>query len=184
MKRYLGLPKGKVRIVPYHSAWRQLFEKEKKKIDKTFGQRVEGIEHIGSTAIPGMPAKPVIHILVAIKKLSDAPQFTLLLKKIGYVHRELPFKSGRVFFAKGPENRRTFHLSLVAANSAEWRDSLLFCEYLLTHKDAALEYANLKISLAKKFANDRNAYTAAKQTFIRNIIREAKRKSPRHRSAW
>lgn len=168
-----GLKKGTVKLVPYNPEWQKLYEAEKEVIQTELKDKIIAIEHIGSTAIPDMPAKPIIHILVAIQSLADSKTFFTALEKIGYQHRELPFKSERVFFVKGPEENRQFHLSLVEHNSNEWKDSILFCEYLRSHKDVAQEYADLKVSLAKKYENDRDSYTAAKQKFIRSIIDKA-----------
>ena len=172
----LGLKKGTVRLVPFNPEWQKLFELEKQIILSRLGNKVVAIEHIGSTTIPDMPPKPVVHILVAIDSLAKIKEFFLLLEKVGYVHRELPFKAERIFFVKGPEENRRFHLSLVEHQSAEWTNSILFCEYLRNHKDVAKEYADLKMSLAEKYPNDRDSYTAAKQDFFKAIIQKAQKK--------
>ncbi len=172
-KSKLGLKQGTVKLVRYNPEWEILYKAEEKIVLATIDRYIFDIAHIGSTSIPGMYAKPIIHILVAVKSLSEAKQITPLLSSIGYGYSPLPFKAERIFFVKGPKEKRLFHLSLVEKDSPEWVDSILFCEYLRTHKEDAKKYSKLKLALAKKYKNDRNSYTAEKQKFIKDIIEKA-----------
>jgi GrpB-like predicted nucleotidyltransferase (UPF0157 family) len=170
----LGVPRGTVILKDYDPEWRDLFEQEKELLEKTFGTRILAIEHIGSTAIPGIPAKPIIDINVAVSSLDDIDDFIVGLQKLGYEYipeRRFP---DRQFFPKGPAELRTHHLNLVELDSETgWRNELLFRDYLRSHEDARSKYADVKRKLAALYANDRDEYTEQKGEFIMGIIKEA-----------
>jgi GrpB-like predicted nucleotidyltransferase (UPF0157 family) len=171
----LGLKRGTVKLVnSCHDEWAQLFEIEKHLLFETFGNRIIAIEHVGSTAIPEVPAKPLIDMDVAVSSLSDEyiEEFVAPLEKLGY-HYMHKFPD-RHFFAKGPEEQRTHHLNLVELNNGEWRNTLLFRDYMRRNKHAREEYAALKKKLAEQFSEDRASYTKAKEEFIQKIIKFAK----------
>ena len=169
----LGLKRGTVKLASKHDKWKQLFEEEKKILLETFGHLIIDIEHVGSTAIPGVPAKPLIDMNIAISSLNDEyiKKFVAPLKKIGY-HYMHKFPERR-FFAKGPETKRTHHLNLVELNSNQWRNSIIFRNYMRRNKPARDEYAALKKKLAKQFPEDRTSYTKEKEKFIEKIIKQA-----------
>ena len=132
------------------------------------------IQHVGSTAIPNIPAKPIIDISVGIMSLKKAKTVIKSLKALGYEYRENGSIRGKhLFFAKGSEERRTHYLHLIKYNGEIWKNDLLFCDYLCKHKEMAVKYANLKTELANKFSTDRGAYTNAKSKFIRTVIKMA-----------
>ena len=171
----LGLKRGTVKLVnSCHDEWARLFEIEKQLLLKTFGNRIIAIEHVGSTAIPGVPAKPLIDMNVAVSSLSDEyiEEGVAPLENLGY-HYMHKFPD-RHFFAKGSEERRTHHLNLVEPDSDEWRNSILFRDYMRRNKRACEEYAALKEKLAERFSEDRASYTKAKEEFIQKIIELAK----------
>jgi GrpB-like predicted nucleotidyltransferase (UPF0157 family) len=171
----LGLKRGIVKIVPYNSSWPKEFEKEKQLLLKTFGNRIIAIEHIGSTAIPGTPSKPIIDINVAIQSLGLAKDFIKPLQKLGYQYIPERWFEDRYFFPKGSEDYRTHYLNLVEITSDNaWKNMLLFRDYLITHSDIRDAYAKIKIELAARNANNREAYTEAKSKFVRNVINKAK----------
>jgi GrpB-like predicted nucleotidyltransferase (UPF0157 family) len=175
----LGLKRGTVKLSQHHDEWARLFEKEKQLLLKTFGDHIITIEHVGSTAIPGVPAKPLIDINIAISSLDDAAieEFVETLQKLDYSYmHKFP---NRRFFTKGPEKNRTHHLNLVKAGSeVGWNDHLLFRDYLRRNKTTRDEYAALKTKLAQKFADDRASYTKEKERFIQKIIKQAKSNTP------
>lgn len=168
--------------MPHNKKWVELFEKEKKLLQKTFGDIIIAIEHIGSTAIPGIPAKPIIDMNIGVKSLRTALLMKKKFKEVGYEHR--PFNPGRTpgelkyqeLYAKGPESKRTHYAHVTVYNSNDWNRDLLFRDYLRKHRGQANQYANLKKKLEEKFANDRYHYTKAKVNFIRDIIKRAERK--------
>ncbi|MBU1178210.1 GrpB family protein [Patescibacteria group bacterium] len=171
----LGLKRGTVKLASAHDEWALVFAEEKKLLADTFKDRMVAIEHVGSTAIPGVPAKPIIDIRMAVSPLDDSiiEGFIEPLRGLGYSYRhKFP---DRYFFAKGPEENRTHHLSIVLAGSESgWQDSILFRDYLRKNKLAREEYTALKEKLAEQFAEDRAAYTEAKKEFITKIIKLSK----------
>ena len=170
----LGLKRGTVKLASAHDEWARLFEKEKALLLETFGDRIIAIEHVGSTSIPGVPAKPLIDMNVVVSSLDDEyiAGFVVPLEKLGY-HYMHKFTERR-FFAKGPEAQRTHHLNLVELDSDEWRNSILFRDYMRRNKLACEEYAALKEKLAGQYAEDRASYTKEKEVFIQKIIELAK----------
>jgi GrpB-like predicted nucleotidyltransferase (UPF0157 family) len=163
-------------VVPCDDAWPSLFEEERALIERTIGPWLEGIEHVGSTAVPGLAAKPVIDILVGVKSLDDSPILVERLVRIGYEYvpefeRVLPF---RRYFRKMREGRRTPQIHLVKRSNTEWWDRhLLFRDYLRADPEIAGEYARLKYDLSDRFGEDREAYTDAMGHFISEIVRRA-----------
>ena len=163
-------------VVPYDEAWPSLFEEERNCIERAIGPWVEGIEHIGSTAVPGLAAKPVIDIMVGVKSLDDTPSLVEGLEAIGYEYvpefeRQMP---ERRYFRKLHRGRRTHQIHLVErSDAAFWDRHVLFRDYLRRHPGVAEEYALLKHELSGRFREDRTAYTEAKTAFIREVVRRA-----------
>jgi GrpB-like predicted nucleotidyltransferase (UPF0157 family) len=166
-----------VKVVDYDSNWPLLFEREKAKILGAIAKNVVAIEHVGSTAVPGLGAKPIIDIMVGICHLSDAQDCTGPLETIGYEYvpeyeNSIP---ERRYFRKGPPNvpNKHYHLHMVEYGGDFWRRHLLFRDYLLVHPYAAEEYYRLKKELAAKYRFNREAYTEAKTLFIESIVAKA-----------
>lgn len=166
-----------VRIVDYDSRWPVIYEKEKNRILRVVSSRVVAIEHVGSTAVHGLAAKPIVDIMAGVRRLSGAEECIGPLRSIGYEYvpeyeRELP---DRRYFRKGPEavRNRHFHLHMVEQGGNFWKQHLLFRDYLRCHRGVARQYCRLKRELARKFASDREAYTEAKTAFIESVLAEA-----------
>ena len=163
-------------VVPYDEAWPSLFEEERARIERAIGPWAEEIEHVGSTAVPGLAAKPIIDIMVGVKSLENSPILVERLVSIGYEYvpefvQVLPF---RRYFRKMREGRRTHQVHLVERSNTEWWDRhLLFRDYLRVHPEVAEEYARLKYELSNRFGEDREAYTDAKTEFISEVVRRA-----------
>lgn len=160
-------------LVEYDPEWKNLYNSEKQIIEGAIGvNKIIRIEHIGSTAIPGLCAKPTIDILVEIKDETDTGLFIENLKKIGYHFIPKPENPPpHMMFAKGySENGftgQTFHIHL--RYMGEW-DELQFRDYLIRNPESAHEYAELKRILSIVFINDREAYTNNKTDFIKKIL--------------
>lgn len=170
----IGLKRGTVSLVEHTSDWVKEFDIEKKLLLNTFKEKILAIEHIGSTAIAGIPAKPIIDINVAIESLDDIDDFISKLQELGYEYIPERKYADRQFFPKGPSERRTHHLNLVELDSpTAWRNQLLFRDYLRSHKDEREAYAELKRSLANKYADNREEYTERKSNFVLKIIEKA-----------
>lgn len=175
-----------VAIADYDRRWPEMYEAEKARILEAAGQWLVDIQHVGSTSVPGLAAKPIIDIMPGIRSLADAPRIIEPMSRLGYEYipeyeDQLP---ERRYFRKpaGPEfvNRRNFHVHVVETTSDFWHRHLAFRDYLRTHPEAAAEYAALKRRLAAEFRSDREGYTEAKSDFITRIERLAMgREAPR-----
>ncbi|MDO8559126.1 MAG: GrpB family protein [bacterium] len=172
----LGLKQKTVKLFPYNPEWAKIFKEEKMVLRSVLGRDAIDIQHFGSTAIPGLPAKPIIDILIAVPNLKVAGKFKRILKKLGYEYKGDAGVSGRLFFAKGSKTKTTHHLHFVRINSPSWKDNLLFRNYLQKHKKVARKYADLKRELAKKFPTDRGSYSSGKEKFIESVIKNIKHK--------
>jgi GrpB-like predicted nucleotidyltransferase (UPF0157 family) len=165
-----------VEIVAYDSNWPRLFAKEKKLILDALGPIGVRVEHIGSTAVPGLGAKPIIDMLAGVIHLEQAKVCIAPLKLIGYAYEpELEAQvPERRFFNKGasPEDQH-YHLHLVEVTSDFWRRHLLFRNYLRAHAAVAEEYERLKKRLAAEYGRNREGYTEAKTPFIESIVARA-----------
>lgn len=171
MKESIGLKRGTVKVVGYSPNWPKEFEAEKQKLIDTFGDKILAIEHIGSTSIPGLAAKPIIDMVAAVKSFDDLPEFVNGLQKLGYEYMPERMFDNRKFFPKGSQENRTHHLNLVLQNDPEqWTKPIAFRDYLRTHETERDEYAKIKTNLAKQYANDRAAYTRLKDNFFQSII--------------
>jgi len=170
-KNKLGLEQGTVRLVRYSSAWRILFDKERANLSGAAGDLFLAIEHIGSTAIPDMEAKPIIDIAATIRTLDDVEKCVKALSSAGYEYKGEYGLPDRHFFVKG--NPHTHYLHVVQEKSDHWRAWLTFRDYLRRNKQAFDEYAALKRDLAIRHSSDRTAYTKAKTEFIAAILKRA-----------
>lgn len=175
----LGLPGGSLELVPYHDEWPCLFEREKRRLQEVVGQHVLEVQHIGSTAIPGMIAKPILDIGVAVADFEEARVCAEPIEALGYTYRGEHGIPQRHYFVKG--DPRTHHIHMVEIHHPGWESSRLFRDYLIEHPEAAEEYASLKRRLAEVHANDRHAYGEGKGPFIERIVQMARTERPRDR---
>jgi len=169
----LGLARGTVRLAQYSSEWTDLFDLEAALLRSVMGAAARNIEHIGSTAIVGMPSKPIIDLVVVVNALAEARAWIPTLATLGYEYRDNNIVPDRLFFAKGPHTQRTHHLSLTESTSQFYKEKLLFRDYLRAHRTAFNEYFTLKEDLAAHHPNDREAYTSGKRDFVERILRLA-----------
>ena len=167
----LGLPKGIVKLEPHTEKWRRLFAEEAARLREVTGDYVLAIEHIGSTSIGGIAAKPIIDIAVGVEKIADGARCVRPLENNGYEYRGEHGIAGRFYFVKGEP--RSHHLHLVETGSDFWRSHLLFRDYLRENQTIAEEYGNLKKELAQKHAENREAYQHGKTVFIENVLKIA-----------
>jgi GrpB-like predicted nucleotidyltransferase (UPF0157 family)/predicted kinase len=157
-----------VALVPYDPAWPQMFEEEKKFIEAALGDRVTEIHHIGSTAIPGLAAKPVIDIMLVVRGLNEAVDCIGPLSDLGYAFIDYPQNTDRRFFRKGVP--RTHHAHIVAQGNAELAHHLAFRAALRADPQLRDEYAALKYQLAERHRNDRAQYSDSKTKFVRRVL--------------
>lgn len=170
----IGLKRGTVKVVDYNPNWAQEFEAEKQRLIDTFGDKIVAVEHIGSTSILGLAAKPIIDIVAAVKSFDDLPEFIDGLQKLGYEYMSDRMFDNRKFFPKCSQENRTHHLNLVLQNDPEqWMKPIAFRDYLRAHSKEREAYAKIKIALAQEYANDRATYTKLKDNFFQLIIDKA-----------
>jgi GrpB-like predicted nucleotidyltransferase (UPF0157 family) len=165
-----------VALCEYSSAWPDQFNRARDAIQVAVQVENTVIEHIGSTAIPGLAAKPVVDIMLGLPSLDDpVGPIQEPLGNIGYLWMEayLERLPNRLFFYReNSDGQRTEHLHVVVYEGPEWKRHLLFRDYLRAHPDVAGEYERLKRDLAPKFA-DTTRYSDAKTPWIRAIERRA-----------
>jgi GrpB-like predicted nucleotidyltransferase (UPF0157 family) len=169
-----------VHIVPYDREWPSRFEAERQLLLEAIGPWLAAgsIEHIGSTAIPGLDAKPVIDIMAGVESLDGSRAALAVLERYQYCYA--PYRTEVMhWLCKPSPAQRTHHLHLVPLGSALWIEQLAFRDYLRAHTDVALDYAELKRRLADAHPLDREAYTTAKAPFVQRVIRDALRLRPR-----
>jgi GrpB-like predicted nucleotidyltransferase (UPF0157 family) len=169
----LGIKYGVVDIIPYQSLWAQQFECERKLLLPVLGTEVIRIEHVGSTAISGLDAKPTLDMLAGLKELKSAEWYAASLRDVGYEFRPRHPVPGRLHFAKIQDGLRTHNLSLTVYGSDFWEAHLLFRDYLRSHPEAAQAYQALKHRLAEKYPGDTVQYTAGKDEFIAETLKAA-----------
>jgi GrpB-like predicted nucleotidyltransferase (UPF0157 family) len=161
-----------IEVLPYDTNWPKIFLKETKRLQKIFSANFITAQHIGSTAIPGLAAKPTIDILLAVKDIDLVDQCNQAMEKIGYEAWGEYGISGRRFFVKG-ENKRTHHVHAFQTGNAEIARHIYFRDYLILHPLEAKAYEKLKITLAGQFANDRRGYVENKKDFVETIQKKA-----------
>ena len=169
----------RVEIAEYDPKWAMLYRNEKGKIEAAIGHVAVAVEHIGSTAVPSLGAKPVIDIMVAVRRLSDANKCVEPLRSIGYEYQpeHEDTMPERRFFRKGePPREQHYHLHMVEEGSEFWKQHLAFRDYLRTHPEKARQYHELKEKLASEYGSDREGYTKAKTQFIESVVNEAMRR--------
>lgn len=170
----LGLSNKKVSLLPDDKFWREEFKKEKKIIQDKINDKVI-IEHIGSTAIPDIPAKPIIDIGIGINESMDIEGIVKSLEEVGYIYKGDNGISGRHYFVKGKPENRKYHIHMFEANHPDWKNHLLFRDYLITNDELARDYGELKLKNWKLHIGDREGYTDSKNSFIQKVLKEAKR---------
>jgi GrpB-like predicted nucleotidyltransferase (UPF0157 family) len=167
-----------IEIVDYDPSWPALFAEEAARLGVVLDPGlVVGLEHFGSTAVPGLAAKPIIDILIAVRSL-DAARATCIkpILGLGYVFWEDNPKQDRMFFVKGMPpygERRTHHVHITEPSGEQWGQRL-FLSYLRSHPDEARRYEALKRALAAQYRTDRDGYTEAKADYINAVLAKAR----------
>ena len=161
-----------IKLSKYDPNWKTLFELEKERLLPVVRKYLAGtIEHVGSTAIPSMLAKPTVDIMVGVQSLESSKSLIKLLSDYGYCY--YPYKTEVMhWFCKPSPLFRIYHLHLIPFQSQLWFERIKFRDFLIKHKTAAIEYAHLKQELTNQYRNDREAYTQKKTSFIRGILKQ------------
>lgn len=165
-----------VRIVDYNAHWPQRFEEERARILEAIGELVAAVEHIGSTSVPGLAAKPTIDMMVALRDLGDVARTREPLEAIGYSYKyveDFGPPGWHYFSRRDLSIDLGYHIHVTEVGSDFWREHLAFRDYLRARPEAAEQYAAIKRGLAGVHGSDRIGYCRSKTEFIRAVVREA-----------
>lgn len=162
-------------IAPYDTAWPTRFAAEAQRIRASFGAEAERIEHVGSTSVPGLAAKPVIDIQVSVPSLARRDVHFQRLRELGYTHFALGGFDLVYPFFKRPESwPSTHHVHLCESGSEQERAHLAFRDHLRRHPDVAAEYVELKLRLAAVHdgltMRSQEDYSLSKTDFVRRVL--------------
>ena len=167
----LGMATGQVSLLSAHEAWAEQYQLEKARILEAIGAHILDIQHVGSTSIAGVPAKPILDILVGVEDFEGAAVCIARMEDIGYRYRGENGIPRRHYFVKG--DPRTHHVHMVERDGNDWRITVLFRDFLKSHPDVANEYAEAKKRFALKHAQDQYAYQAEKDKVVERITERA-----------
>ena len=166
-----------IQIVAYDPGWQTLFEAERGSLERVFHGEPAVVEHVGSTSVPGLGAKPIVDIMLGVERLSDVEARIPQIEQLGYGYvpeyeDQLP---ERRYFRRPRTPPRLFHLHAVEQSSDFWKRHLLFRDYLRVHPEVARKYYELKCTLAERHRFDPvDSYTEAKSDFIESVIDSAR----------
>jgi len=166
----LGLESGTVRLEPYDPNWPREFSAEAERLRQHFAliPLALVLEHMGSTAVPGLAAKPILDILAGYPEGAAVAPYIDAFESADYVHREDQEIPDREFFRRG--NPRSYHVHLAAIGGRFWRDHLFFRDRLRADEALRDAYATLKQDLAARFPLDRESYLAGKESFVSGVL--------------
>lgn len=168
----LGLKRGIVLLSDHDQNWSEEYETEKRLILSVLNSLALRIAHIGSTAIPGIKAKPIIDIALEVKNGSAVQTIAKILQSYDYTFFGDREAIGDFFLAKGPERKRTHYLHVSIKSSTRFDQLVYFRDQLRTDSMLAKKYEKLKETLAVRYQNDRSNYTRKKNAFINSIMRD------------
>jgi GrpB-like predicted nucleotidyltransferase (UPF0157 family) len=175
----LGLAYGQVRLVPSDPGWAGAFQRLAVQLRATLGELAVAVEHVGSTAVPGLAAKPILDVVIGLAPGTDPDRVIAALGSLGYQFRgDKGGEGGLLLVLEDRPAHRVAHLHLVAHGDAQWRRYLALRDRLRADPAARAAYAQLKGRLAAQFSGDRRAYTAAKAAFIVQLLSQDGRTAP------
>jgi len=167
----LGLKRHTVKLVPHHTEWKTTFERTKTLLENKVGHLVLDIQHVGSTSIQGMIAKPILDLALAYDNRAVVNECMPILKGIGYEFKgDGGENGGHVFLLCSAPDVRIHHLHLVPVHGTQWAKYLNFRDYMRTYPEQAKAYAALKQKLALKYPDSRKDYTREKVIYVQKIF--------------
>ena len=167
----LGLRRGEVVVVPYDPRWPVLFEEAAAQLRALLGPAILAVHHVGSTAVRGLCAKPILDVLVSVPDFDDARKLVTPLATLGYEFRPDEEIPDRHYFRRPPGGElRTHHLSLAEPDSRHHTVTLAFRDALRRDPKVNASYARLKLTLAQQFPRDRPAYIEGKTRFVMQVL--------------
>jgi len=178
----IGLKRSSVQVVEYNPGWATLAADACQKVQQTCGNLVVEVQHVGSTAVPRLPAKPILDIAAAVDNFDVIPDLIQKFTGLGYLYRgvlsELLGTSKNaedadsyLFVKESSPDVRTIHLHIVEYKGTEWENYIRFRDVLRNDPIIRKQYAQLKLNLLTRFPNDRKSYTASKHNFIQEILK-------------
>jgi GrpB-like predicted nucleotidyltransferase (UPF0157 family) len=167
----LGLENDQVRLVLHDNEWPAFFQNEASYLHRILNEELIAIEHIGSTAIPGLEAKPIIDVMIGVRDAASRARVAARLSSLDYIDKGERGIPGRTFLTKG--DPVTHHLHLVLYNEGFWVDHLLFRDYLRNKPGIAQDYSEIKKKLAIAYPENRELYTLGKSDFIVRVVEQA-----------
>jgi len=170
MKSKVGLRRGIVELKSHDSYWEEAFLNEKKILKKVLFQYNVIVDHVGSTAVKTISAKPVIDILIRIKSKFNESDIIKLLQTNGYDYRENAGDGSMLFFAKGSSEKRTHYIHISSFGNREAENMIFFRDTLSNNKEIAERYNSVKKNLEEKYSDDRNSYTKGKSEFVNRVL--------------
>ena len=178
-ERYGG---GPIVIQDYDPRWSTLFAEERTRIQQTLGDLVVTIEHIGSTSVVGLAAKPIIDMLVGVRSLTDARAVAIEpMRALGYtfIAEYEPWLPDEMLFRKGPPGPWTHHAHLMEPSAERWEEYTLPRDHLKRNPELARAYGEFKKALALVFGDDIAGFREAKRPFLQAVLKRAREERPR-----
>ena len=164
-----------IEVVPHNPSWAQLFTAEARLLCPVFGGNLVNIFHIGSTAIPGIHAKPVIDILPVVKDIEAVDALNPQMEALGYHPKGEYGIPGRRYFFKQGVSDHSHHVHVFQQGNPEIERHVNFCAYLRAHPEDAQTYSQLKLALSRQFPHDIDRYTEGKSDLIRLLDEKARK---------
>ncbi len=162
----MGLINDKVYLEKNYLKWKQMFRDEKKLLKKIFHNNDLVIEHVGSTSVPGLIAKPIVDILVGVLKLNDLDEYICELEK----YYKIKYNLDEILLIKEDSKETFFLIHVIDINSNRYKNMIKFRDILINNPNILNEYAKLKIDLQRKYADNRERYTEEKSKFIKEVL--------------
>lgn len=160
--------------MPHNPAWIEQYKAEAAQLTAVFQPILIAMHHIGSTAVPGIKAKPIIDIMIVVTEITAVDALVQSMAVLGYISKGENGIPGRHYFRKGSDEHHTHHIHVYGENHPEIARHLDFRDYLRHHPDAAAAYSQLKETLAQQYVADVSQYTNSKTAFIREIESKAR----------
>jgi GrpB-like predicted nucleotidyltransferase (UPF0157 family) len=162
-----------VRIVDYDRAWPGMAEQEMRRISNAVGDVAVRLEHVGSTAVPGLAAKPIVDLQLSVAVMRPRERYVAPLERLGYLFAPAPESPDYHFFAKPPERPRTYHLHVCETGSEHEFRHVAVRDFLRSHPDEATRYVALKREVVARHPQDRLAYIEGKDDYVTALERRA-----------
>ncbi len=162
-----------VHLTDYDPQWPIFFNDEKRRLERIFGKNIIAIEHFGSTAIPGLKAKPIIDILIGLPSLSLSDKYIQELTKLGYTGFGEAGVPGRLYFIKRSP-LISYNLAITNYNSNIWKDNIILRDYLKTHPEDANQYAQFKENVISSGVGTLLEYSKLKHDFVQTLLGKAR----------